>query len=107
MFNKDLGTIRLIVGNSGPRISVGTRVLFNGIDQLIVGGYTATHGSYANGVWQIDLLDVGEYAEIFVEVDNQSSGQVAVECKIEGDYFDPDLTDNIYTYYIGRTGVSK
>lgn len=107
MNNRDLGTIRLIVGNRGPRISVGTRVYFDNIDQLIVGGYTATHGFYANGVWQIDLLDVGEYAEIYIEVDNQSSGQVAVECKIEGDYFDPDLTDNTYTYYIGRTGVMR
>lgn len=107
MNNRDLGTIRLIVGNHGPRISVGTRVLFNGIDQLIVGEYVATHGSYANGVWQIDLLDVGEYAEIYIEVDNQSSGQVEVNCVIQGDYFDPDLTDNTYTYYIGRTGVMR
>lgn len=103
MFNKDLGTIRLIVGNRGPRISVGTHVTFANIDKLIVKGYTATHGSYADGIWQIDLLDVGEYAEIYIEVDNQSSGQVVVNCEIHGDYFDPDPTNNTYTYCIGRT----
>lgn len=107
MFNKDLGTIRLIVGNRGPRISVGTYVTFSNIDKLIVGEYTATHGTYADGRWQIDLLDVGEYAEIYIEVDNQSSGQVEVNCEIHGDYLDPDLTDNTYTYYISRTGISR
>ena len=107
MFNKDLGTIRLIVGNRGPRISVGTYVTFSNMDKLSVGRYTATHGSYADGRWQIDLLGVGEYAEIYLEVDNQSSGQVEVNCMIQGDYFDPDLTDNTYTYYIGRTGINR
>lgn len=107
MNNKNLGTIRLIVGNHGPRISVGTKVIFNNIDQLIVSGYLTSHGSYANGVWQIDLLDVDEYAEIYVEVDNLTSGQVIVECTIEGKYPDPNPSNNTCTYYIGNTGVPR
>lgn len=51
MFNKDLGTIRLIVGNRGPRISVGTYVTFSNMDKLIVREYTVTHGTYDDGWW--------------------------------------------------------
>ena len=86
---------------------MGTYVSFSNMDKLIVRGYTATHGTYADGRWQIDLLDVGEHAEIYIEVDNQSLGQVVVNCVIQGNYFDPDLTDNAYTYYIGRTGINR
>ena len=105
--NKHLGTIRLFVGNNGPRISVGTKVTFSNLDQLVVGEHIATHGSFDGNVWNIALLEVGEYAEIAIQVDNLGDRQVVVTATISGKYHDPDNSNNTFTFYIGNTGVER
>lgn len=107
MFNKELGVIRLIIGNKGPRISAGTKVTFENMDKLIVGRVLLTHGYFQDNVWHVQLLDVNEYAQIYIEVNNESSGYVDVIAEVTGENTDPNPSDNTYVFHIGKTGVAR
>lgn len=98
-------TISLLVGNNGPRISIGTEVKFTNIEKLAVVSFTASVGTYIadRGVWWLPILDVGHVATISIEVSNPRGASIEIIAEIYGAYVDPDLTNNTTSFYIGKT----
>ena len=98
-------TISLLVGNNGPRISIGTEVKFTNIEKLAVVSFTASVGTYIadRGVWWLPTLDVGHEATISLEVNNPQGGSVEIIAEIYGAYTDSDLSNNTTSFQIGKT----
>lgn len=98
-------TISLLVGNNGPRISIGTEVKFTNIEKLAVVSFTASVGTYIadRGVWWLPILDVGHEATISIEVSNPGGASIEIIAEIYGAYEDSDLTNNTTNFYIGKT----
>lgn len=98
-------TISLLVGNNGPRISIGTEVKFTNIEKLAVVSFTASVGTYIadRGVWWLPILGVGHEATFTMEVNNPNATAVEVIAEIYGAYEDSDISNNMTKYYIGKT----
>lgn len=98
-------TISLLVGNNGPRISIGTEVKFTNIEKLAVVSFTASVGTYIadRGVWWLPILDVGHEATFTMEVNNPNATAVEVIAEIYGAYADSDISNNMTKYYVGKT----
>lgn len=90
------GILRLKVGNKGPTVSPLTTVLFEGLDNLVIGTVTVTKGSWgAPDSWIVGTLWKNEEAEIEIEVLDVLQGDVVVTASISGRNQDRNPSNNI------------